>query len=86
LPTGFAFLSNVVPAHLLTGSISFIASLSSLGKAIFPLLAGNIAEGFGLQMFLPYIIILAVAMVACWIVVLTRSDGGHTTVVEPAVE
>lgn len=86
LPTGFAFLSNVVPAHLLTGSISFIASLSSIGKAIFPLLAGNIAEGFGLKMFLPYIIILAVAMVTCWIVVLTRSDSGHTPVVEAAIE
>lgn len=85
LPTGFAFLSNVVPGHLLTGSISFIASLSSLGKAIFPLLAGNIAEGLGLGMFLPYIIILAIAMVTCWIIVLSRSDGGHT-VVEAAVE
>jgi len=86
LPTGFAFLSNVVPGHLLTGSISFIASLSSLGKAIFPLLAGNIAEGFGLGMFLPYIITLAIAMVACWIIVLSRSDGGHIPVVEAAME
>ena len=86
LPTGFAFLSNVVPGHLLTGSISFIASFSSLGKAIFPLLAGNMAEGLGLRMFLPYIIILTVAMVACWIVVLSRSDGGHSTVVEAVAE
>ncbi|AFZ45677.1 major facilitator superfamily MFS_1 [Halothece sp. PCC 7418] len=78
LPTGFAFLSNVVPAHLLMGSISFIASLSSLGKALFPWLAGNVAEGFGLEMFLPYVIILAVAMVACWVVVLTRSQGQTT--------
>lgn len=73
LPTGFAFLSNVVPSHLLMGAISFIASLSSLGKALFPWLAGNVAEGFGLQMFLPYVIILAVGMVACWLMVLTRS-------------
>jgi len=72
LPTGFAFLSNVIPSHLLMGTISFIASLSSLGKALFPWLAGNVAEGFGLQMFLPYVIILAVGMVACWLMVLTR--------------
>ncbi|MDR9403932.1 MAG: MFS transporter [Halothece sp. Uz-M2-17] len=78
LPTGFAFLSNVVPSYLLMGSISFIASLSSLGKALFPWLAGNVAEGFGLEMFLPYVIILAVAMVACWLVVLTRSQGQTT--------
>lgn len=78
LPTGFAFLSNVVPAHLLMGSISFIASLSSLGKALFPWLAGNVAEGLGLDMFLPYVIILAVAMVACWVVVITRSQGQAT--------
>lgn len=73
LPTGFAFLSNTIPSYLLMGAISFIASLSSLGKAIFPWLAGNVAEGLGLEMFLPYVIILAVAMVACWIIVLTRS-------------
>jgi fucose permease len=84
LPTGFAFLSNVVPGHLLMGSISFIASLSSLGKALFPWLAGNVAEGLGLEMFLPYVIILAVAMVACWIVILTRSNA--ETAVQPATD
>jgi len=78
LPTAFAFLSNVIPSHLLMGSISFIASLSSLGKALFPWLAGNVAEGFGLEMFLPYVIILAVAMVACWVIVVTRSQGETT--------
>ena len=78
LPTGFAFLSNVIPSHLLMGSISFIASLSSLGKALFPWLAGNVAEGFGLEMFLPYVIILAVAMVVCWVIVVTRSQGETT--------
>ena len=78
LPTAFAFLSNVIPSHLLMGAISFIASLSSLGKALFPWLAGNVAEGLGLEMFLPYVILLAVAMVACWIIVLTRFQGEKT--------
>ena len=84
LPTGFAFLSNVIPSHLLMGSISFIASLSSLGKALFPWLAGNVAEGLGLQMFLPYVILLAVAMVLCWLVVLNRANT--LTTVQTAVE
>lgn len=84
LPTGFAFLSNVVPSHLLMGSISFIASLSSLGKALFPWLAGNVAEGLGLQMFLPYVILLAVAMVVCWLVVLNRANT--PTTVQPATD
>ncbi|AFZ50913.1 hypothetical protein [Dactylococcopsis salina] len=57
----------------LANKLGSIASLSSLGKTLFPWLAGNVAEGFGLQMFLPYVIILAVAMVACWLMVLTRS-------------
>jgi len=35
---------------------------------------------------LPYIITLAIAMVACWIIVLSRSDGGHIPVVEAAME
>lgn len=78
LPTGFAFLSNVVPSHLLMGSISFIASLSSLGKALFPWLAGNVAEGLGLNMFLPYVILLAVAMVVCWLLVLNRANTPTT--------
>ncbi|MFP4693344.1 MAG: MFS transporter [Halothece sp.] len=82
LPTGFAFLSNVVPTHLLMGSISFIASLSSLGKALFPWLAGNVAEGLGLEMFLPYVIILAVGMVACWLIVLACAN--HPTPVQAA--
>lgn len=71
LPTGFAFLSNFLPTHLLMGAISFIASLSSLGKALFPWLAGNVAAGLGLGMFLPYVIILAVGMIACWLAVST---------------
>ncbi len=84
LPTAFSFLSNVMPEHLLMGSISFIASLSSLGKALFPWLAGNVAAGFGLSMFLPYVIILAVCMVSCWLIVLARSN--HQTSFQAATE
>lgn len=85
LPTALAFLSNVIPPHLLTGAISFIASLGSLGKAFFPWIAGNIADNWGLEMFLPYIIVLTVIMISFWVVILARSNQG-TTAIQGAAE
>ncbi len=78
LPTALAFLSNLIPPHLLTGSISFIASLGSLGKAFFPWIAGNIADDFGLEMFMPYIIALSAIMIAFWTIILYRENQGQT--------
>lgn len=80
LPTALAFLANVIPPHLLTGAISFIASLGSLGKAFFPWIAGNIAENLGLEMFLPYIISIIGVMIMFWIVILDRANQGETAI------
>lgn len=79
MPTALAFLTNVIPPHLLTGSISFIASLGSLGKAFFPWIAGNIADQAGLEMFLPYIILLTGVMIIFWITVLNQVNQSRMT-------
>lgn len=73
LPTALAFLTNLLPSYLFTGAISFIASLGSLGKAVFPWIAGNISEKLGLSMFLPYIISLIIIMVGFWLLILNRA-------------
>jgi len=78
MPTALAFLTNVIPPHLLTGSISFIASLGSFGKAFFPWIAGNMADQAGLEMFLPYIILLTLVMIIFWITVLNQVHQGRT--------
>jgi fucose permease len=85
MPTALAFLSNVVPPHLLTGSISFIASLGSVGKALFPWIAGNIADELGLEMFLPYVIAIVLTIVISWIAILTRANS-RPTFIQSAAE
>ncbi|QDZ39033.1 MFS transporter [Euhalothece natronophila Z-M001] len=77
LPTALAFLSNIIPSYLLTGAISFIASLGSLGKAFFPWIAGNIADNLGLEMFLPYIIVLTALMITLWALILARENQSY---------
>ncbi len=67
-PTTIALTSQLVPARLLPGSIGFIASFGSVGAALFPWLAGNIAQWFGLWLLMPYIIALSAAMLAFWLV------------------
>ncbi|MFB6275395.1 MAG: sugar MFS transporter [Halothece sp.] len=84
-PTALAFLTNVIPPHLVTGAISFIASLGSLGKAFFPWVAGNVAEKLGLEMFLPYIIVIIAVMVVSWIVVLNQANHNQMEI-QPATE
>jgi fucose permease len=65
-PTTIALISQLVPARLLPGSIGFLASLGSVGAALFPWLAGNIAQWFGLWLLMPYVIALAAIMLAFW--------------------
>lgn len=84
-PTALAFLTNVIPPHFVTGAISFIASLGSLGKAFFPWVAGNIAENLGLEMFLPYIILIIAVMIISWIIILNRANQNQMKI-QPATE
>lgn len=65
-PTTIALMSQLVPARLLASAVGFLASLGSMGAALFPWLAGNLAEWVGLWLVLPYVIALTVVMLALW--------------------
>jgi fucose permease len=65
-PTTIAFMSTLVSSRLLPSAIGFLASLGSMGAAVFPWLAGNLAQQFGLWTLLPYVVALAVVMLLLW--------------------
>jgi fucose permease len=74
-PTTIALMSDLVEARLLPSAIGFVASLGSLGGALFPWLAGNLAQQVGLWSLLPYVLLLTCAMLCIW-VALQRRGGG----------
>jgi fucose permease len=71
-PTTIALMSKFVSSRLLPSAIGFLASLGSLGGALFPLLAGNLAQAIGLWSLLPYIITLTIFMLCLWIALLAH--------------
>lgn len=71
-PTAIALTSQLVPSRLLASAVGFLSSLASMGAAFFPWLAGNLMQRVGLWTLLPYVILLAVAMVFLWL--LLRAD------------
>ena len=65
-PITIALLSNRVSTHLLASAVGFLASLGSIGAALFPWFAGVLAEHIGLWSLMPYVLILTAAMVVLW--------------------
>ena len=65
-PITIALLSNRVSPRLLASAVGFLASLGSIGAALFPWFAGVLAEHVGLWSLMPYVLILTVAMVVLW--------------------
>jgi len=66
-PTTIALMSQLVPSRILPSAIGFLASLGSMGAALFPWLAGNLAQAVGLWSLLPYVIMLTVIMSLFWL-------------------
>jgi fucose permease len=74
-PTTIALMSRLVPARILPSAIGFLASLGSMGAALFPWLAGNLAQFIGLWALLPYVILLTLVMLCLWMLLQTRSNN-----------
>lgn len=75
-PSVIALMSTRVVARLLPTAIGFLASFGSMGAALFPWLAGNLAERAGLTTLLPYVAVLTMIMLGLWIALQrTRSDA-----------
>lgn len=74
-PTTIALMSRLVPARILPSAIGFLASLGSMGAALFPWLAGNLAQFIGLWTLLPYVILLTLVMLCLWMLLQARPDN-----------
>ncbi len=77
-PTTIGLMSQLVPSRLLASAIGFLASLGSMGAALFPWLAGNLAQAVGLWSLMPYVITLTIAMMLFWLA-LQRQPSSYST-------
>ena len=66
-PSVIAVISSVTSERLRQSAIGFAASLGSMGAALFPWVAANLAQRLGLWSLLPYIIVLSLVMLALWL-------------------
>ncbi len=76
-PTTIALLPGLVPARLMPSAVGFLASFGSVGAALFPWLAGNLAHAIGLWSLLPYVLGLTVIMSGAWLVLSISIRGGR---------
>src|SRR5207247_9753063 len=72
LPTTIALMSDALPSRILASAIGFLASLGSMGGALLPWIAGNLAQHFGMWILLPYVIALTAIMLLLWVIMQTR--------------
>jgi len=71
-PTTIALMADLVEARLLPSAIGFLTSLGSLGGALFPWLAGNLAQQVGLWTLLPYAMLLSCVLLCIWLALRVR--------------
>lgn len=76
-PTTIALMSQLVSSRILAGAVGFMASLGSMGAALFPWLAGNLAQHVGLWSLLPYVIGLTAVMLCLWIALQGQSHSSQ---------
>jgi fucose permease len=72
-PITISFLSNKVSNRILPGAVGFLASLGSIGGAMFPWLTGILAQRIGLWSLMPLVILLTLAMICLWQLLQVRS-------------
>jgi fucose permease len=68
-PTTSALMSGTLQSRMLASAIGFLASLGSMGGALLPWIAGNLAQHFGLWTLLPYVIALTAIMLVLWVTI-----------------
>jgi fucose permease len=72
-PITISFLSDKVSSRVLPGAVGFLASLGSIGGAMFPSLEGLLAQRVGLWSLMPLVIVLTIAMICLWQLLQFRS-------------
>lgn len=65
-PVMVALVPRLVPARLGPSVIGVLVSVSIIGLAVFPWAAGILAQVLGLWTLLPYVLVLAIVLLAFW--------------------
>lgn len=65
-PLTVAITPKLVPARLGPSAIGLLVSVSIVGLAVFPWVAGVLAQTLGIWTLLPYALVLTVGMLALW--------------------
>ncbi len=84
-PLTVALTPKLVPARIVPSAIGFVVSISIVGLAVFPWIAGILSQNVGIWSLLPYNIALMVVAIALWWV-LFRGKGEDTGVTGQAQE
>jgi len=67
-PTTISLLPALIPGRLVQSAVGFLAGTGSAGAALFPWLAGVLAQTAGLGSLMPYLVALTGVMTANWFV------------------
>ncbi|OLE24918.1 MAG: hypothetical protein AUG44_17725 [Actinobacteria bacterium 13_1_20CM_3_71_11] len=65
-PTTIAVTPRLLPGPLVPAAIGLLVGASVVGGAVFPFVAGALAQDLGLAALLPYLLVLAVAQTGGW--------------------
>ena len=65
-PTTIAVTPLLLPSRLVATAIGLLVGASVVGGAVFPWLAGALAQGLGLRTLLPYLLVLGILQTAGW--------------------
>ncbi|GAA5834181.1 hypothetical protein JCM11251_000564 [Rhodosporidiobolus azoricus] len=65
-PIAVSVLTKLLPRHLHSPAIAFIAACGSVGGAVFPFITGSLAQRFSPSVLQPVMVILLVGQVAMW--------------------
>lgn len=65
-PSTLALLPKLVPHRILASAMGFLVGMSILGMALFPWIAGVLAQYIGIWSLLPYMLVLTLIVLALW--------------------
>jgi fucose permease len=75
-PTTIAVIPQLVPARIVPSAVGFLVGSSVVGGALFPWLAGALAQAAGLWTLLPYTLALTALMWVNWWTITRRHHEG----------
>lgn len=77
-PTTVAVMPRLTPARLVPSTIGFLVGMSVVGGAVFPYVAGALAQGIGIGSLMPYLLLLALLQAGGWWLIARRMRVGQS--------